>query len=205
MKFLILLILIVSALSVTIQKEENKKGIHYTLSDPIYYAASPVYYTYNPTSYYYTFDPYSSYYYGSYAYPTTFDYTSYPYYWRKSAEAKEEDDANKKKEKENNSTEFKVENAEKEVKALRKEVFGDENFNTAEIRKQNKVYDLKWIVSQLRISRVLEIEDLLKLFENNSKKKEGSNTKDDAKVEKKEEVKVEKKEEVKMEKKEEKK
>lgn len=170
MKLIIALILVVSVFSLRVVKEkkENEKGIAYTYSTPVYYASTPVYYTYTPSSYYYSFDPYSSYYFGSYVYPTTFSYASYPYYWRKTGQEGE----NAQKPEAGKKPEFKPEEAEKEIKYLKKEIFGDENYNTDEVRKSKKIYDAKWLISQLKLTRILEIEDLMKLYEENNKKKD---------------------------------
>ena len=125
------------------------KGIYYSYSDPTYYSYTPVSYTFAPSSYYYTSNPYSSFYAGSVVYPSTYSYSSYPSYWRKGANE------------ELKLEEPKPEELKKELSKLKKEVWGKEDYSTEQIRKENKAYDSRWLIAQLKITRVLEIEDVL--------------------------------------------
>jgi len=137
-------------------RTENK-GFYYSYSDPVYNSYTPVYYTYTPSSYYYTSDPNSSVYYGSTAYPTTYSYTSYPYYWRKGDDNKNAPNHDE---------------IEKELHSLKKEIWGNENYNTDQTRKDGKAYDSRWLIAQLKISRALELEDLIKEHSNEPKNRE---------------------------------
>jgi len=97
-----------------------------------YYSSPAVYYSWGPS--YYDF------------YAPAWGY----WYWR--AEGKE-------------STEkkvFSVEEAQKEIKTLKKEIWGKEDFNTETLRSLKKVYDPKWLIAQLRIARVVMLEDMVK-------------------------------------------
>lgn len=51
------------------------------------------------------------------------------------------------------------EDAKKELAAIKKTLFGDENKNIAEFR--NKAYDEQWLMKQLALTRALSIEDYL--------------------------------------------
>lgn len=48
-----------------------------------------------------------------------------------------------------------------ELKKLKNEIWGDENYDTTDMRQNNSVYDARWLVAQLKITRVLELEDYL--------------------------------------------
>jgi len=58
-----------------------------------------------------------------------------------------------------------LEEAQKELKELKKAVFTDENYDTSDLRTDGKAYDTKWLINQLKITRALEIEDILKLMD----------------------------------------
>ena len=64
----------------------------------------------------------------------------------------------------------KVEDLKKELKELKKTVFGNENFNTTQLRKSKKIYDSKWLLAQLKISKILALEDSLKNGKKNKPK-----------------------------------
>jgi len=118
--------------------------------DPVFYSVSPIYYTLFPNNY--VFDYYSS-------------SISYCLAFRKDQEA------------ENVSpTKVTKEEALKEISLLKKEISGNDNFNTDEIRKTNKAYDPRWLVGQLRISRLLSMEDMIK----NTKTRLDDNVDDDS-------------------------
>jgi hypothetical protein len=57
---------------------------------------------------------------------------------------------------------FNKEKAAKELSSLKKEIWGTESFNTAEVRKTQKVYDPRWLLAQLKISKALTLEDAIK-------------------------------------------
>lgn len=49
-----------------------------------------------------------------------------------------------------------------EMKALKKELFGKEKYSTKDLREKKSAYNPKWLNTQLKVSRMLAIEDLLK-------------------------------------------
>lgn len=155
MKLIILVILFTSIFCLNSNNQENIEAgdIVYTFSSPAFYTYSPVYYSYTPASYYYTYDPFFGYY-GS-SYYLDYTYVVYPFYYRGEAPSNKVV-ANKEK-----RTASKEE-MEKELKNLKKEIWGNDKFNTTEIRKNNKAYDSRWLIAQLKITRALEIEDSLK-------------------------------------------
>jgi hypothetical protein len=63
-----------------------------------------------------------------------------------------------------------VKELEANLKKLKKELWGDENKSTAELRLTRKAYDPAWLTYQLNIATVLQIEDLLKENKSNSVK-----------------------------------
>jgi len=62
-----------------------------------------------------------------------------------------------------------VKELESKMKKLKLELWGDENKKTDEIRSSKKAYDPAWLVYQLNIATVLQLEDLLKENKSNSK------------------------------------
>ncbi len=48
-----------------------------------------------------------------------------------------------------------------QLKTLKTEIWGNPDFSTEEIRKDNKAYDIKWLIAQLKITRALELEDTI--------------------------------------------
>ena len=83
-----------------------------------------------------------------------------------------------RKQNDNTQKEKSKEEIEKEVKSLKREVFGNETASTAKIRKEHKAYDPKWLLAQMKISRVLFLEDQIKKSENKNRK--GNETKNEA-------------------------
>jgi hypothetical protein len=123
---------------------------------------SPVYYGAVSRSYYYY--PYTSYY-----------YTPRSYFWvyrkdgEEAAPAEKKTDApteskrvEKKDDEKEKKVQVKVEELMNNLKKLKKDLWKDENFDTAQLRKDNKAYDPAWLLTQLNIATVLQIEDLLK-------------------------------------------
>lgn len=78
----------------------------------------------------------------------------------------------------NTQKEKSKEEIEKEVKSLKREVFGNETASTTKIRKEHKAYDPKWLLAQMKISRVLFLEDQIKKSEKKNRK--GNDTKIEA-------------------------
>merc|ERR1712032_64643 len=106
----------------------------YYVFDDWYYAYSPVYYTYTPTSYYYLCE--------WWWFPSACN-TTYVVFR-----------ANQLKQGESLNASNKI-----EIKELRKEIYGNENFSTREIRMNSRAYDPRWLLAQLKISRILFLED----------------------------------------------
>lgn len=160
MKLAILTILICQAFTL---KEDNQKKVNSVspsgdsalrtnaeskdviVLDSVYYSSLPIYYTYSPIVYYY-WDLY---------------YPAYWYVYRN--EANGAIDKSKKEKK------FNADEAKKEISTLKKEIWGNENFNTEEIKKNQKAYDPRWLMAQLKISRVLNLEDMIKNGESEAK------------------------------------
>lgn len=142
---------------------------YYYSFEPFYYSYSPIYYTYTPTSYYYLCE--------WWWFPSACE-TTY-IVWRQK-ELNKETDTKAKPEK----RDFNVDEARKQIKDLKKEIFGKEDYVTEDIRKNHKVYDPRWLLAQLKISRILFLEDEVRA------RKAGLRTATDAiKVEKKTEEK----------------
>ena len=114
--------------------------------DDWYYAYSPVYYTYTPTAYYYLCE--------WWWFPDACDET-YVVYRQKQLKSGEKISSSKQFEK----RELKTGDAEKQIRALKKEIFGKEDYSTKELRKNNKAYDPRWLLAQLKIARLLFLED----------------------------------------------
>ncbi len=53
------------------------------------------------------------------------------------------------------------ETAKKELEELKQEVFGDKNYSLDSLRSSNQIYDPKWLLNQLKISKMAMIEDKL--------------------------------------------
>ena len=119
---------------------------YYYVFDDWYYAYSPVYYTYTPTAYYYLCE--------WWWFPSACD-TTYVVFRQNQLKTGENSSPANKMEK----RELKSEDAEKQIRALKKEIFGKEDFSTKEIRKNNKAYDPRWLLAQLKISRLFFLED----------------------------------------------
>ena len=149
MKIIILSILLIQVFtlrtnlnqSVESQRTSSNTNQVYVL-DPLYYSYSPVYYSYSTVGYSY-WD------YWDWYYPSS----SYWYVLRNEAN----NNNNKNKETIKNQH-----NMNKELSSLKKEIWGLENFSTEEIRKSNKVYDVRWLIAQLKIARALSLEDYIK-------------------------------------------
>ena len=137
------------------------------------YSYTPMY-SYNPVYY-------SSGYRSSYYYPYYSSYTYYPrsyfYYYRKSgveaqrsldvSKTETKDEAERKEISKTEKIEVKFEDLEANMKKLKKELWGDENKTTEEFRAAQKAFDPAWLITQLNIATVLQIEDLLKEAKSN--------------------------------------
>lgn len=115
--------------------------------DPVYYSCSPIYYSYYTSPVYYYYHSYPS-----YSTPTTY------FYYRKNQGNSKEDIQEKKSLKDKS-----VEELQAELANIKKEIWGDEKFDTKELRNSGKVYDPRWLLAQMKITRVAELEDFLKL------------------------------------------
>lgn len=67
-----------------------------------------------------------------------------------------------------------IQEAEKELAELKKDVFGDKKYNSDSVRKYKKnIYSTKWLLKELAKTRAVELEDLILKKENYlSKQKE---------------------------------
>ena len=155
MKLAILLIVAMNVFSLKVKerKSSSQCPLYYssytdsTLS-PVYYSDSPIYYTYFSSPYYYYFiDP-------SYVIPTKTVSTNY----------RKEDGTRKAKPSSDDLMQ--------ELRELKKEIWGREEWSTEDIRDSGKVYDARWLLAQLKITRVVELEDMLNIKYNQENEKE---------------------------------
>ena len=155
MKLAILLIVAMNVLSLKVKerKSSSQCPLYYssytdsTLS-PVYYSDSPIYYTYFSSPYYHYFiDP-------SYVIPTKTVSTNY----------RKKDGTRKAKPSSDDLMQ--------ELRELKKEIWGREEWSTEDIRDSGKVYDARWLLAQLKITRVVELEDMLNIKYNQENEKE---------------------------------
>ena len=155
MKLAILLIVAMNVFSLKVKerKSSSQCPLYYssytdsTLS-PVYYSDSPIYYTYFSSPYYHYFiDP-------SYVIPTKTVSTNY----------RKEDGTRKAKPSSDDLM--------KELRELKREIWGREEWSTEDIRESGKVYDARWLLAQLKITRVVELEDMLNIKYNQENEKE---------------------------------
>ena len=155
MKLAILLIVAMNVLSLKVKerKSSSQCPLYYssytdsTLS-PVYYSDSPIYYTYFSSPYYHYFiDP-------SYVIPTKTVSTNY------------------RKEEGTRKAKPSSDDLMQELRELKKEIWGREEWSTEDIRDSGKVYDARWLLAQLKITRVVELEDMLNIKYNQEKGKE---------------------------------
>ena len=155
MKLAILLIVAMNVFSLKVKerKSSSQCPLYYssytdsTLS-PVYYSDSPIYYTYFSSPYYHYFiDP-------SYVIPTKTVSTNY----------RKEDGTRKAKPSSDDLMQ--------ELRELKKEIWGREEWSTEDIRDSGKVYDARWLLAQLKITRVVELEDRLNIKYNQENGKE---------------------------------
>ena len=155
MKLAILLIVAMNVFSLKVKerKSSSQCPLYYssytdfTLS-PVYYSDSPIYYTYFSSPYYHYFiDP-------SYVIPTKTVSTNY----------RKEDGTRKAKPSSDDLMQ--------ELRELKKEIWGREEWSTEDLRDSGKVYDARWLLAQLKITRVVELEDMLNIKYNQENGKE---------------------------------
>ena len=155
MKLAILLIVAMNVFSLKVKerKSSSQCPLYYssytdsTLS-PVYYSDSPIYYTYFSSPYYHYFiDP-------SYVIPTKTVSTNY----------RKEDGTRKAKPSSDDLMQ--------ELRELKKEIWGREEWSTEDLRDSGKVYDARWLLAQLKITRVVELEDMLNIKYNQENEKE---------------------------------
>jgi hypothetical protein len=188
MKIIILIALVALTFSIRVNKKAldngNKENVEEASRTE---ATSQWVYLYN-----YSYTPvlsYSPVYYGAvsrpyYYYPYYSSYYYYPrsYFWSYRKDSNEETtpaepkkaeapaEANRVEKKEDNKKandketkiQVKIEELITNLKKLKKDLWKDENYDTTQLRKENKAYDPEWLLTQLNISTVLQIEDLLK-------------------------------------------
>lgn len=177
MKFLLFAIILAQAFSLKVKNQSKAHsardyiiyyGTDYTLSTPIYYTPSIIVDDYHWVRSYVTYPSnvicsieYGCYYDDGYYYYYDAYYTftdgAPVYLFRKG----NENNKNKENKDVVNVTKNKKVDLEKEMKALKKELYGNENYDTAALRKKEKAFDPRWLAAQLKISRVLTIEDLI--------------------------------------------
>lgn len=155
MKLAILLIVAMNVFSLKVKerKSSSQCPLYYssytdsTLS-PVYYSDSPIYYTYFSSPYYHYFiDP-------SYVIPTKTVSTNY------------------RKEERTRKAKPSSDDLMQELRELKKEIWGREEWSTEDIRDSGKVYDARWLLAQLKITRVVELEDMLNIKYNQENEKE---------------------------------
>ena len=155
MKLAILLIVAMNVFSLKVKerKSSSQCPLYYssytdsTLS-PVYYSDSPIYYTYFSSPYYHYFiDP-------SYVIPTKTVSTNY------------------RKEEGTRKAKPSSDDLMQELRELKKEIWGREEWSTEDIRDSGKVYDARWLLAQLKITRVVELEDMLNIKYNQENEKE---------------------------------
>lgn len=159
---------------------------NYYIFDDWYYSYTPVYYTYTPTVYYYLCE--------WWWFPTACETTYIVYRQNELNKNSKEANKNSKIEK----REININEANNQIKQLKKEIFGKENFSTENLRKNNKAYDPRWLLAQLKISRLLFLEDEVTknnktIFENSPSSHAIDSKKEEKKEEKKDSLKIEKK------------
>merc|ERR1719353_1083536 len=72
-----------------------------------------------------------------------------------------------------------------ELKNLKKEIWGKDSFDTTELRKNNRAYDSRWLIAQLKITRALELEDNLKKMKKENPKRVDDELDEDEELRKK--------------------
>lgn len=150
MKLFIYSFLLIHIFSLNLRHQLNLQNEYYSetydyVVDPIYYSCSPMYYTYytSPIYYYYQTD--------SYTVPTT-----YIFYRQNGNQTQNSTKAIPLRKKS-------IDELKEELENLKKTIWGDPNYKTDELRKNGKVYDAKWLLAQMKITRVVELEDFLSL------------------------------------------
>merc|ERR1712170_67804 len=154
-------------------KDDDKKNVVVKYNLVGYYSPNPVYY-----SYFYDLPYYWGYYYGGY-YGVYYDYSigydwgyydvafayDYPivYSWRYDQAWYRKDGKTlaKKDDKGGKRPDFDKEKAREQIANIKKEIFGDAKFNTDDIRKNNKAYDVRWLTAQLKVAKLLTMEDMV--------------------------------------------
>lgn len=154
MKSLIFVALFFQIFSIRIQTQKDiGMSINWVTPeyiDPVYYSCTPRYYTYFTSPIYY-------YFYGTPSYVTPTEYILF----RKEGESKT--NSTNKQEKQQPIQNLDKAALEAELKELKKSIWGNENYDTNEIRKTGKIYDPRWLIAQLQVTRVVELEDYLRL------------------------------------------
>ena len=119
-----------------------------SLIDPIYYNHTPLYYGYYSSPYYYY------YYDNSYIVPATnVIVNQQPVALYRIANSNET----------LNRNETEIQN---EIDSLKSEIWGQKKYNTSAIRRNGKVYDPKWLHAQMKLARVIELEDMQNVLNN---------------------------------------
>lgn len=125
--------------------EANTTNVTVTYYEEPVYVVDEYYWTSDPVEYVYVTELEPAFDYISYTYEPYYDL----YYRRQDS-------------KENPKKEMKKEDIEKQLKSLKKEIFGNETASTDKIRKEKKALNPKWLLAQMKISKVLFLEDEIK-------------------------------------------
>lgn len=156
MKLIISSLLLIQIFSLRVQADSNRVETESGETYYVFYSPEPKYY---PVTYYY-WTP-------AYIYNLYYKYTVYPVYYttvntlrtykvikvskRTSAETYTESEL----------PEAKLEDLQSELKALKKEIWNNESYSIEDLRKSGKIYDPRWLMAQMSLTRVIAIEDMI--------------------------------------------
>ncbi len=170
MKIIILSVLLASVFTISMKRVKTR-GFNYSFSDPSFYSYTPVSYTYTPSSYYYPSEMYSPssysynapYYSNAYQYSNPWSYNpdqSYGMGYRRNPEPQPQPQMQENSPQNHPRFGTTVE-LEDQLRVMKSEIWGTPEFSTEEIRNNQKAYDVKWLLAQLKISKALELEDMI--------------------------------------------
>ena len=152
MKFITFALLIFNVYTIKLKSQSSLNTEYYWITpeyiDPVYYSCTPIYYSYYSSPIYFLNQE-----------PPKPE-TTYIFY------RKGENKENLKSPLQKKS----IDELKKELSDLKKFIWGDPQFDTSKLRKESKIYDAKWLLAQMKITRVAELEDIL-----STEKKNGSN------------------------------
>ena len=155
MKFVIFTLLSLGIVCLQINNSQTQNTLHSQSTctsspiDPIYYSHTPLYYGYYSSPYYYY------YYDNSYIVPTTNVMINHQPVALYRIANSNETTVNR------NETEL-----QNEIDSLKNEIWGQKGYNTSALRRNGKVYDPKWLHAQMKLARVIELEDMQNVLNN---------------------------------------